>query len=86
MCECCLLLAPINARGLCVKCYSVHQYRGTLGAYPRRFRRLADVLEDWEIYRARGMSLRQASVEMGYAPKSLERILARARSRAGSVA
>lgn len=82
MCLDCLLLKELKARDLCSTCYWRLFNRGVLDQfYPRKTRRLADVLEDWEIYRARGLSKRQASVLMGYAEKSLERLLSRAERR-----
>lgn len=82
MCASCLMQGVIYARGLDKGCYDFHYRTGNLDRlFPgRTYRTRADVLEDWGILRARGMSKRQASVEMGYAPKSLERILARQRS------
>ena len=81
MCLCCLLLAEIHARGICLDCYNFHRGRGGGSLdrhFPRLVRRREDVLEDWEILRDRGLSKREASVAMGYAEKTLERILIRA--------
>jgi hypothetical protein len=63
------------------KCYDFIQRAGRLAEFPgRRYRRRADVVEDWAVLRGRGLSIQAASKVMGYAPKSLERILARARN------
>lgn len=83
MCASCLILGKIYARGLDKGCYDFHLRLGNLDQlFPgRRYRSRADTLEDWEVLRGRGLGLRAASEVMGYAPKSLERILARARAR-----
>lgn len=82
MCLCCLLLAEIHARGICQECYNDARNGGWLERqFPRTTKPLRDTVEDWEILRDRGLSKREASVYMGYAPKTLERMLMRKETR-----
>lgn len=78
-CVCCGEEGRSQARGLRSTCYDLHAAAGTLEQFPRIHRETRDILEDWEIYRRRGMSKRQASIAMGMNPKSLGQMLARYR-------
>lgn len=78
-CVCCGEEGSPASRGLRSACFDAHAAAGTLEDYPPLHRPTRDILEDWETYKARGMTKRQASVAMGMQPKSLQQMLARYR-------
>lgn len=78
-CACCGQEGELRARGLRASCLARLTREGTLDElYPRKTRTRAQMLEDWQILKARGLTKRQASVHMGYAPRTLEDLLLRA--------
>lgn len=66
-------------RGLCKDHYSNVWRNGTNIDYPRTNRSIHDVLADWEILRAEGIT--RAAERMGMKRDSLQRALIRARKR-----
>lgn len=64
----------IYYKGLCSRDAKAHghEYEGVRVS-------MLDRLDDWRVYKARGLTVREASVKMGMQPKSLGQILARAK-------
>ena len=83
MCQVCLLLRRLYARGCCRGCWKDLAGRdGALDEHaPRVQRSTQDMLDDWDVLRRRGMKGREAGVYMGYAPNTLERLLYRVAER-----
>lgn len=75
-----------GGRGLCGSCHSLllRFHPDELAEYPRKTRRAADLAEDWEILRLRGLNKPQAAAALGMKPstfmRSLERLAARRRA------
>lgn len=67
------------ARGLCARCYSRHQKRGTLDQFERLIRPRDYVLEDWLFLNEQGYNRAQAAERMGMTRGALDRAIARAR-------
>lgn len=85
VCANCAMLKKLYGRNLCSTCRGKAFRDGTLLNFPRVNRPLSEVLEDWETLKLRGMSMRQASEFMGYAPYTLSRLVYRARNEYGTV-
>ena len=69
-----------RARGLCSRCHSAFQYTGELIAFERLTRTRDELLEDWELLRAQGLTRRQAAERMRMPYLSFNRALQRARA------
>lgn len=69
-----------HARGQCRRCYQRDYYARRCG--PRRTRRRADVVEDYQFLRRHGYSRQQIADRIGMTRVALDRALSRAR-RAG---
>lgn len=71
----------IKGRGLIERCYNRMQWHGDLADYPRRTRRIEDVLDDYKLLRQDGYTLAQMAARIGMSRTALERALVRARER-----
>lgn len=69
----------IQGRGLCSTDHHRGRRDGWLEDYPRVNRRAADFVDDYRIFKARGLNDAQIAERMGYRPESLRRTVERAR-------
>lgn len=70
-----------SGRGLCRRCYSRHERRGTLVDFPRTTRSRDELLDDWVLLREQGLDRRAAAARMGMTYSAFDRALVRARSK-----
>jgi hypothetical protein len=73
-----LPVRPHVARGLCRACYLHLRKHGDLIDYERRSRPRDEVLEEWELLRAEGYTVRQAAERLGMTVHALKKALYRA--------
>lgn len=67
------------ARRLCGSCYGKRHWRGTHLDVERATHRQLDVLDTWQILRARGCVRREAADQLGMTLPAFERACTRAR-------
>ena len=78
LCASCKRDRQVWARGLCTSCYPRHLAAGTHVDFERRNRPRSELLEEWEMLRAQGLSRRQAAERLGMKDDSLYAALRRA--------
>lgn len=62
-----------GGRGLCARCYDVHDYAGTLADFARTTRSREQVLEAWELHRDKWEAARAVSMTMSAFERALQR-------------
>lgn len=71
---------PVNARGLCARCYEQHWKAGTLEQFPtmRSQRKRAHFVADYVLLRSEGYTRRQIAERLGMRYDTLHRAYCRA--------
>lgn len=84
-CKDCKEFGPIGGRGLCKKrCYGYHYNNGTLEKFPRLTWKRAELLAEFNLCRARGLSVREAAEKIGVSTVALYRAIQRANNQTQS--
>lgn len=65
-------------RGLCQVCYNAIRYTDEIYDYERITRSRAEVLEEWDVLRSEGFSIRQAAIRLGMKYNTLQMAIRRA--------